>query len=441
MVKSSKGLKESNVKNMFLFLLLCILVYLIVYFYLVYPLYNLSRIHSKDEIKEITDLLVLGAKDPSKLQELTNIKVNEISFYYNYFIFRTETHTIWCLMNKHTKFGDTGKIVLYYYDHVKKYTGNDIIEFDYNQLKTYEEKGGLVIVYSNHFRQEINFKDNRMKIYISTHKNTLDLEMYIEEYNTTQPSFLNRYKIANNFVSTSFIETKSPNEWASDNPLIGKILSGTFNQHQINRGNFWFDNMFGCNNFYLSEYYWFVTMNDDWLIYILFYGNYEDFNTLDIPKCLFIKNKKDNQILHCSPGVLPNGFKTVDRILQPIKTTYKSNPSKRFGDESFDEYSLSFESNDISIHIRSIPGASVKVLSYDYYDSPKYNAQVPSQNTPEFDKKYVDVLNNLSYVEYVNKVEFEIKYNNTIQKFQEYQILDAVIVKDPSKPSTIKYNP
>jgi hypothetical protein len=441
----NKSFKLNNVKkqslytNFFLFLLLFILLYLIVYFYLIYPLYNLDRIYSKEEIKEITDLVILGAKDPSKLQELTNIKVNDLTFYYNYFIFRTETHCIFCLINMHNNTSSEGSIVLYSHDYINKHTENEIIKFDMDLLQTYNEKGGLVVSYPNRFRQEIHFDENKMKLFLSTDKNILELEMFIDEYNTTQPSFLNRYKIANNVVSTSFTETKSPNEWASDNPLIGKIIRGQFNQQRLNDGNFWFDNFIGCNNFFVSEYYWFFILNDDWIIYILFYGKYEDINTTDIPKCLFVKNRKDNKIMHCSCGVLPNGFKTMDRMIQPIRTNYTAPPTKLITEESFKEYSLSFESKEIFIEIRSIPYSSVNVLSYDYYNSPKYNASHASKNTKEFDQKYINVLNNLKYLEFLNKVDVDIRYNNNEYKFQEHQVVDCITPKNLSHPSIIRY--
>jgi hypothetical protein len=177
-------------------------------------------------------------------------------------------------------------------------------------------------------------------------------------------------------------------------------------------------------------------VNDEWLIYILYYGKYEDINSPDIPIPLFVKNRKENKIIHCSPGVIPNGFKTVEKLVHPIYTKYTSNPNKRFGDIIFDEYTLLFKSNDITINITSIPNNSVRVLLYDYYTDPNSN---DTTIVNEWDKNYNNVLNNLAYVEYINRVNVEILYNNKIQKFQEDQILDAIIVKDNSVPSKIKY--
>lgn len=408
-----------------------------IFFFFIYPLYNLSKIQTKDEIRYITDLIIQGATDKSKLYELTNIKVNDISFYYTFFLFKTNRYTIWCITHKHNKFNNNGNIVLYYYDNEKKHTDTDILYIDFNKFQTYLENGKLIIKYLDKYIQEIDFDENKMNIYISTNKNELKMELYIDEYNTTMPPLLSRYKNTNKIISSSLVETQSPNEWASDNPLIGKIIKGYFNNDPVNNNsNFWFDNFIGCNNFFLSEYYWFVILNDEWLIYILYYGKYEDINSPDIPLPLFVKNRKENKIIHCSPGVIPNGFKTVEKLVHPIYTKYTSNPNKRFGDIIFDEYTLLFKSNDITINITSIPNNSVRVLLYDYYTDPNSN---DTTIVNEWDKNYNKVLNNLTYVEYINRVNVEILYNNKIQKFQENQILDAIIVKDNSLPSTIKY--
>jgi len=53
--------------------------------------------------------------------------------------------------------------------------------------------------------------------------------------------------------------------------------------------------------------------------------------------------------------------------------------------------------------------------------------------------KYKNVLNNLKYVEYVNKVNVEIKYENIIENFETDQILDAIFPNNNKLPSTIKW--
>jgi hypothetical protein len=222
-----------------------------------------------------------------------------------------------------------------------------------------------------------------------------------------------------------------------DNPLIGKIINGTFNNDIIEpNSNFWFDNFIGCNNFFISEYYWFVILNDDWLIYILFYGKYENINSQDIPKVLFIKNRKNNKIYNCSPGVSSKYFRSIDNIIHPIHINYKSNKNKKVGEKIFDEYEIKFISNELTIDIKSIPTKSVRTLLYDYYNDQRTDSL---SNLNEWDMKYKNVLNNLKYVEYINKVDVEIKYENVIEKFETDQIIDAVFPNNSKLHSTIKW--
>jgi hypothetical protein len=431
--------KKQILINYFIYLF-CILIvlYVILYGLFVYPLYNLSIIQSKDEIVKLTNQLIIGANDQTQLNLATNCEIyNEISLYYLYFIIKSKTYTIWSVFHRHNKFSKNGNILLYYYNHETNYTETDIFYIDLKDYKTYTKNGILHIQYLNNYKQEIDFSKNTMKLYISTNKNTLDISMYIDEYNTTMPGLLSRYRLINKIASVNLIETYSPNEWASDNPLIGKIINGKFNNDIIEpNSNFWFDNFIGCNNFFISEYYWFIILNDDWLIYILFYGKYENINSQDIPKVLFIKNRKNNKIYNCSPGVSSKYYSSLDNIIHPIYINYKSNTNKKFGEKVFDEYEIKFISNELTIDIKSIPTKSVRTLLYDYYNDPRTDSQ---SHLDEWDMKYKNVLNNLKYVEYVNKVNVEIKYENIIEKFETDQILDAIFPNNNKLPSTIKW--
>lgn len=437
-IKTGNKFKHNLTALLFSLFLLVLTVYLIIYFYYVYPLYNLSTIQTKDEIYQITVDLVLGSTDPSRLKKITNYDKNYISFFYTYFIFNSKKYTIWCTSHKNNKFSNGGSIVLYYCNHETGNTEDDKLYINFDDIVTYEKNRIIYIHYLDNYKQEIDFDRNKMKIYISTGKNTLNMELNIDEYNTTMPPLLSRYRNINGINNTNLIETNSPNEWASDNPLIGKIVNGHFNRDIIeSNSNFWFDNFIGCNNFFLSEYYWFLILDNDWLIYILFYGKYDEINSPDTPKPIFIKNRKQNKIIHCSPGLIPKGFKTIESIIHPVNIKYKSNPSVKYGDTQFDEYQLEFISNEITIKMNSIKHESKLVLSHDYYNDPKFNQY---KGLSEWDLKYKGVLDNLHYVEYANKVNVEIHYNNSYEKFETVQISDGVIPKNRSLPSTIKYS-
>lgn len=429
----------NKLKYSFLLLICLILIlYLIIYIYFVYPLYNLSTIQTKDEMDYLNTELILGITDQNRLAKLTNFEKNDVSFFYTYFFFRSEKYTIWCIFNKNNKFSNSGNIVLYFYNHENGNVGNDKLYINFNDVVTYVKDKIIYIKYLDNYCHEINLEKNTMNLYIYTNKNTLDVDLYIDEYKTTMPPLLFRYFNINRIVNTGFIETNSPNEWASDNPFIGKIINGKFNNYNIeSNGNFWFDNLIGCNNFFVSEYYWFAVLDDNWLLYIVFYGKYEEINSPNLPISLYIKNRKQNKIIHCSPGPIPSIFKTIDNKIHPVKINYKSNSAKKIGDKSFDDYSIEFMSNDIKFKIDSIKNESTRVLLYDYYNDPKMDTR---EGLNEWDSKYKDVLNNLGYAEYINKVNVDIQYNNSHEKYETMQILNGVFPKNKRLPSTIKYS-
>ena len=411
------------------------ILYFTIYVFFIYPLYNLSTVQTKDEMYNTAKLILLASSDSRLLNQINN-KNNDISFYYNYFVFTSNKYTIWLLFHKHNKFTKNGNIVLYHYNHETRTSNCEKLYIDFNKYRTYLSNGKVVIEYLNNYRHEIDFDTNKMKLHVNTGKNKLVVNLLIDEYNTTFPALLSRYQIIKTSVTLS--ETNSLNEWANDNPLIGKLLNGSFNGDSIeNNSNFWYDYMIGCNNFFVSEYYWFIILTDDWLIYILFYGKYENINSNDMCIPLFIKDRKNNKILHCCPGVVPSIYKPIENMMRPIKVNYSSNPNKHVGDSMFDDYQLTFESNEISINMKSIPNQSARVLFYDYYNDP----MLDKSSIPEgWDNKYKNVLDNLMYVEYVNKVDVEIHYNNNVEKFKCDQIIDSVCINDKSKPSTIKFN-
>jgi hypothetical protein len=435
-----KNLNYKNLKSYYFICLfvLIIIIYLMLYIIFIYPLYNLSIIHSKDEIVKLTQQLFLGVNDSKHFKDVRNYEINDITFYYLYYFFQSKTYTIWCLFNRHNKFSKNGTLLLYYYNHHTKHTELDTLHIDLKHYKTYTENGILHIQYLNNYKQEIDFTKNTMKVYISTNKNTLDMLLYIDDYNTTMPSLLNRYRSINKLISVDLIETHSPNEWASDNPLLGKIINGKFNNTIIEpNSNFWFDNFIGFDNFFVSEYYWFIIFNDNWLIYILYYGPYEKMNSGEVPIVLYIKNCKNNKIYNCSPGVSVGAFGYIDKAIRPLNINYKSNINKKIGDKIFDEYEIKFVSNEVSINIKSIPTKSVRVLLYDYYNDDIMENQT---NLDEWNTRYKKVLNNLKYVEYINKVNVEINYENNNETFEANQIVDALFPNNNSLPSTIKWN-
>jgi len=184
-----------------------------------------------------------------------------------------------------------------------------------------------------------------------------------------------------------------------------------------------------------NPYIWFVVNNEDWLIYLLWFGEEGTQDNLDTKKPIIIKDKKRNKILYAgSDGHAPSIYRPLKNIVTPINMTYKT--QSKLGDSKYDNYTILFESNDFVYKCKSIPGQSVQVYIDDYYNS----GDVDIQKLQGWDKQYYETLLNIKYVEYVNMAEHEITYMGKTVKFTDRQVIDAKYSINPNKPSTIRWN-
>jgi hypothetical protein len=237
---------------------------------------------------------------------------------------------------------------------------------DFNDLQVSKEGDTLFITLGNSYSQKINMITNKMELNVHLPAVHLQVELDIDDYTTNLPTFLPRYDSIKGIMEPYFPVTTTPGEWCSDNPMIGKIIGGSFNNESIKDGNFWFDNFIGVNDFFLASYVWYVVLNDDWLIYKLWFGEYEKENKT----CFFIiKDRKNNKVLRSgiSGGIVPPAFQCMDNFMNPVKCDYVSD--KKLGDLKYDSFHSYFETDEIKITFDSIKDESHKVFHYDYYDS------------------------------------------------------------------------
>ena len=429
---------KKKVNNLFILKIIfmfVILYYIITYYYYLYPLYNLEDYQSKEWIEELTNSLILGATDNNQLKNLTKYEINDISFLYYFFLFNTKKYTIWIIFNLNNKFSSKGNLVFYYYNFEKKTHHKNILPVDFNNLKTTKVNRTLLIQYLSNYSQMIDFENNIIYLNIDFENIHLNVTLNIEDYTTTVASFLPRYKLINPIINTSVTSTNSKDEWASDNPIIGKIINIEFNWEQLESGgSFWFDNFIGCNNYYITEYYWFVILIEDWLIYLLWYNDYEKMNDPDTTIPIYIKDIKNNKILHCSPGSkMSYLYDKMNDLINPVDIKITKNPNIKYGDEKYDDFVIYFKSSKINFKISSIKNECQKVIEYDYYN----NGFEPKTNS-EWDKKYYSSITNLRYYEYIMFVDLELDYNNEKTKYKTKLISDGLAPIDHSRPSIIK---
>jgi len=145
---------------------------------------------------------------------------------------------------------------------------------------------------------------------------------------------------------------------------------------------------------------------------------------------IIIKNKRDEKMIYC--GI-------IDAIIDPLspisKIDYSTN--KELGDETYDDYKLTFVSSEITITIDSIKNTSHKIINYPFYKSKEADEKYPHMSN--IDKEYYKIISNIIFVEYVVSANVEINYKNKIEKFTDRQTVDAYYRYDKNIPRTITY--
>ena len=418
-----------------------ILLYAIFYWTFFTPIFVLHEYQNKQWITDLTKNIILGVKNPSKFVNIQRV-FHFLSFWYCYLHFHTEKYTIWVLFNLQNKFTNSIILNFYLYDFTHDAIIKEQVELNFNDLITHEtESGTLIIQLGDSYFQEIDLDNNKSTLRIITNKINFNIEMTIDDYTTNQASFIPRYQLLKHIVNVEGNETGTPGDWMSDNPFIGKIQGGRLNHDIIEPGgNFWFDNFIGCNNNFLGSYIWFVIINDDWMIYLLWFDTYDTRNNIGTIKPILIKDRKHNRFLYSgTPGSDCKkagwAINSINYALEPMSMTYNSN--KAIGVSDYDDYTVSFTSPKINIQIQSIQGKSHKVLEYDYYKNDISDDMRPQMNN--WDKQYYDIISNIRYVEYVNMVNVTIQYENQSSSFETRQVVDAMYPKNKFIPKKIHY--
>jgi len=409
--------KNVLMRNIAIVFLIMSIIYLFIYFRWVYPLHNLSKYQSKEWIKKLTENLILGINDSAKLYKVRQYEKNIISFWYCFWHFHTEQYTIWSLNHLHNKFSNKAVIRIYYYDFSNKIHKQSFLEIDFTEIKTFMDQEKIIIRYKNNYIQEIDMNNDMITLTIDTNEIKLKFNLTIDDYATTIPALMPRYRELGNIPN--MMETKCTNEWASDNPMIGKISKGYLNNSIIeNGGNFWFDNAMGFNNYFLSAYSWFILLNDDWVINILITDTKENLRKKkpNMTTLLYIKDRKNNKILTC--GVHTNSLKAfhaLDNLINPktVELNYRA----------IDDFDFHIEMSNFKATMSSRPNEvsqGSKTIIDDYYESRDIN----KETLCEWDKKYYNTLKKYVYTEMVTMAHISINYNNQQSEFLGRVVLD-----------------
>ena len=419
-------------KSSHLIFVLLLWVILLFYSYIIECiLYKTHKGQDKKWIAQLTDTIILGV-NRRELYKKINRDGTHITFWYNYWCLHTKTETIFILATLKNKFSSEFTFHIYGYNYEMDTITKDSVTLDFKEVQTKKEGNTLTVTFKDSYIQTINLLESKSTLQVNTSKFNLFLNLSITDTSTNCPFFIPRIEnTIGLLIDIKGTQTYSPNEWCSDNPYVGKIISGHVNGNEVNEGNYWFDNYIGCNNAFLTSYTWFVINNDDWLIYMLWFGDEEEKDS-DVYKPIMIKSKKDNETIYC--GILD----AIKDPFSPItKMEYKTN--KKWGVEEYDDYTLSFCSSEIDIWITSNKQTFCKV--YDYYYYKNKEADDTFYTFSEWDKEYYKILRNIKYVEYVGSVQVEIDYKkkNRKESFTTRQVIDGFYREDKSIPRTINF--
>ena len=399
-----------------------IILYLLGYFIWIYPLHDLSKYRDKKDTIHIIENLTLGLTDPARIKKIKSFE-SILSWWYSYWYFHTEQYTIWSIFNLKNQFSDQGVVRIYYYDFFTKEFKHVSLDIDFKETKTYLRGDILVVEHHENYIQEIDLKQDTMRIFVNCRDLKLDLMLSMDDYSTQFPALIPRYELLNGAVD--FKQTKCPNEWAYDINMIGKIKSGNFNKNSISGGNFWFDSLSCYNNFFLSEYIWINLLNDDWMLYFMFIDKEENLRqNKNVSQSFIIKDRKNNKMLKCGidTNIVPL-YDTLHKMIHPEKIEYTY--------QSMDHFEIHYEIPNFKLHMTSIPNDISKKTHVVIDDT--YKATDIPENLNDWDKKYYEKISDLDYHELVTMVNVNILYNNESIQFTERVVVDGFIASS-NKP-------
>jgi hypothetical protein len=391
--------------------------------------YHAHKAQTKEWMSHLTDKIILGINHREMYRDI-NRDGTDITYWYNYWCFNTKDETIYILINLKNKFSSILTLNIYSYNHKTNRTNTESLDLDFKDIETKKQNNTLMIQIKDVYIQTINLTDNHSTLKINTSNHKIFFNLSITDFNTNLPQHIPRFeKTLGYLLNIKGNQTNSPNEWCSDNPYIGKIINGYFNENEINDGNYWFDNFIGCNNFFLTSFIWFVINNDDWLIYLLWFGDKEEKNN-GVYKPIVIKNKRTNEIVYCGINNAVN-----DPLNSITEMDYTTN--NELGDDIYDDFKISFISDKINILIQSNKNTSHKVINYDYYKTKCADDKFSTFS--DWDKEYYKIIRNIKFVEYVVSVNVELTYQNVHEKFTSRQTVDGYYRNDKKIARSITY--
>ena len=402
----------------------------VIYLLYVRPMLQIHTISNTQFLKDFMKNQIASTKDNERLQKIVRGgSLVHRDYWYMYFHIRTKRFTIFTMLNQKNKFSEDVDLCLYGVDHENNTTFSHIIPTNFNNINIIETKTKIIVSQTNLVQITIDFEENTVAYNVNSESINLNVNMDIHDWNTNQATFFSRYWLLRmlNLTNMYGSGTNTPGEWMVDSPFTGKVSGGNFGSENIeNGGNFWFDTYIGTNNHFLEPYTWFYIQNDDWIIYLLEFGEYDKEDKKGKIQPILIKNCKKNKWYYSGINTpIPQPFEFIKNSISTFDFTWRYYPaSKNIGDDDLANFQVNLVSDRININIQSIPSTNHHVFSYDYYKNDKLD--VSKMNS--WDKKYYETISNNRFEEYLCIADIIIEADGEVYNFKERVLYEGIIV-------------
>ena len=185
-------INKNTANYVFLFFLIFTVLYLIVYYIFITPLFKVHELQTKQWISDLTDNIVLGVNDKSHFEKI-NRKCDFISFWYCYWFFQTKQYNAWILFNLKNKFSDEITLNVYLFDFYNNKKTLETVPLKFGNVKTSKINNVLVITCGNNYKQEIDFNNNRSTITIQVNNMNIQFDLLIDDRAMSDKDFFENY--------------------------------------------------------------------------------------------------------------------------------------------------------------------------------------------------------------------------------------------------------
>ena len=389
----------SKQKHCFFIILISIVILILVYYYFFSPLHKIHKFQDDNFVNKWWEIIILGLKDKNYTNMIINSdKIKDIGLWYQFHILNTKNKHIFIYLRNINKFTKDAALEIYYFDKKKKQKKEYSYRINLNQIKTYKRQNTLITEYNNlyQYKNIFDLSNKTIKTYVKSKDLNIQIIFSILSNRTVQIDHVNRYEYLLHNSGFMFKD----NLYLS-NQIIGKIDYIKINKEIEKSGINYFESGLGSNHYYLTEYVWFVLLNEDWVFWFTNYGN---------KKFTYLYDNIKKKIIYC--GIMD--FKLFSKV------EYNTGGMRK--DFHFNFY---MKVDNFEIKMNSIPGN---------YNNVRFKPIVWHKNKKPItlnkgNKKDIDYYfktKDLKLIDYLNYANININYENKKYDFNDWVSIQVV---------------